>query len=70
MMLTYLYYYALLAVLAAAITAGAVKFCLNSGLRHHFADRPDSRKLHQSLIPRMGGLCIILSIMIVITVEQ
>jgi UDP-GlcNAc:undecaprenyl-phosphate/decaprenyl-phosphate GlcNAc-1-phosphate transferase len=66
-MITYLYYYCLLAILAAALTAGAVKFALRSSLRQFFIDRPDSRKLHQSPIPRMGGLCIIVSAMVVIT---
>ena len=67
-MLTYLYYYALLAVLAAALTAGAVKLALRSSLRQFFIDRPDSRKLHLSPIPRMGGLCVILSVMVVLTI--
>jgi UDP-N-acetylmuramyl pentapeptide phosphotransferase/UDP-N-acetylglucosamine-1-phosphate transferase len=56
-MYLYLYYYLLLSVLAAALTAAFVRFALFSGLRHHFVDRLDSRKLHFSPIPRMGGLC-------------
>ena len=60
-------YYFLLAVLAAAVCSAAVLFALRSSLRQFFIDRPDSRKIHQSPIPRMGGLCIIAASMIVLT---
>ena len=66
-MIVYLYYYSLLAILTVALTAVTIKLALGSSLRQFFIDRPDTRKLHLSPIPRLGGLCIIASVAVVLT---
>lgn len=57
----------LLLVLMVSFLASAVThmLMLRSPIAKHFGDAPDHRKVHQSVVPRLGGLSLILAFAIV-----
>jgi UDP-GlcNAc:undecaprenyl-phosphate GlcNAc-1-phosphate transferase len=62
----------LIAVLLASAIGSliALGILLRSPLARHFADMPDHRKVHQSAIPRLGGVGIILTFLALLAAAQ
>lgn len=57
-------------LLAAAGSLIALGILLRLPLARHFADMPDHRKVHQSAIPRLGGVGIILTFLALLAAAQ
>jgi UDP-GlcNAc:undecaprenyl-phosphate GlcNAc-1-phosphate transferase len=57
-----------LLLLATALLTSllVLRALVHSPLARHFGDAPDHRKVHQSIVPRIGGMGIILSFLIVV----
>ncbi len=53
--------YASLILLAFVFSVSTIALLLRTPLRFHFGDAPDHRKVHQQIIPRLGGLGMILA---------
>ncbi len=62
--------YASLILIAFAFSTCTIALLLRSPLRYYFGDSPDHRKVHQQIIPRLGGLGIILALLAVETVSH
>lgn len=54
----------------AALSLILLGILVRTPLVRHFADMPGHRKVHQTVIPRLGGLGIILSFLILLTIAQ
>src|SRR5690606_18499089 len=61
----------LLLVVSISFLASALVHLLlvSSPIARHFGDAPDHRKVHQTVIPRLGGLSLILAFLIVLAMR-
>lgn len=55
---------------AAALSILFLGVLIRSPLARHFADLPGHRKIHQAIIPRLGGAGIVLTFLVLLTVAQ
>ena len=55
-------------LLAAGVSAGVIRGLMASGVRHHLIDHPNERSLHESPVPRIGGIGICAAVIVVIFV--
>jgi UDP-GlcNAc:undecaprenyl-phosphate GlcNAc-1-phosphate transferase len=55
---------------AAALSILFLGLLIRSPLARHFADVPGHRKVHQAIIPRLGGAGIVLTFLVLLTIAQ
>ncbi|HEX2613569.1 MAG TPA: MraY family glycosyltransferase, partial [Fibrobacteria bacterium] len=57
-------------VAAALLSAVLLNILSRTSLAKHFADMPGHRKVHERVVPRLGGIGIVLSFLVLITTAQ
>lgn len=60
----------LIATTSLLLTALLLRALVNSPLAKYFGDTPDHRKVHQAVVPRLGGLGIILAFLAVLGLQS
>lgn len=55
---------------AAGLSALLLAILARTSLARHFADMPGHRKVHQTAVPRLGGIGIVLAFLILVAVAQ
>lgn len=55
---------------AAALSILLLGILVRTPLARHFADMPGHRKVHHTVIPRLGGMGIVLTFLVLITIAQ
>jgi UDP-GlcNAc:undecaprenyl-phosphate GlcNAc-1-phosphate transferase len=55
---------------SALLSLGLLGLLIRSPLARHFADLPGHRKVHEVVIPRLGGTAIVLAFLVLLTIAQ